>query len=43
MKKLYIIEKRVWASGIKGAIAADKMTPPDSVILDEKWRANNVK
>lgn len=41
MKKLYIIEKFVWASSVSDALKRDKETTATSIYLDPDWRKNN--
>ncbi|TCU78850.1 hypothetical protein EDE08_101632 [Bradyrhizobium sp. R2.2-H] len=40
-KKLYAIEKRLWATSIKDALKREKNTPPNDIYTDPDWRRNN--
>jgi hypothetical protein len=37
-KKLFIVEKFVWATSIADAIKREKVTTPDNVYIDPKFR-----
>ena len=38
MKKLYIVQKYIWANSIPDAIKKDSALKPDEVYLDANWR-----
>ncbi len=40
-KKLYVIEKFVWANSIGDAMKRERETPPANCYLDPKWRENH--
>jgi hypothetical protein len=40
-KKLYVIEKFVWANSINDALKREKQLAPSNCYLDPKWRENH--
>jgi hypothetical protein len=43
MKKLFVIQKFIWATGVKDALKLEHAQPADAVYLDEDWRKNNTQ
>jgi hypothetical protein len=43
MKKLYVIEKRFWATSIKDALKREKNICPDDIFIDPDRRRNNTE
>lgn len=42
-KKLYIIEKVLWAKSIPDALRQEKKTAPNNIYVDNEWRKNNLE
>lgn len=42
MKKLYIIQKYIWANSIQEALKKEKGAKTDEVFFEAEWRKNNL-
>jgi hypothetical protein len=42
-KKLYIIEKVLWATSIIDALKRERDTAPNNIYVDNEWRKNNME
>jgi hypothetical protein len=43
MKKIFVVEKFIWAEGIADAVKQEKRQPPGKVYLHGKWFENNLQ
>lgn len=42
-KKLYIVEKVLWATSISDALKREKTIAPNNIFIDTDWRKNHMQ